>query len=143
MRARPAATRRSPAESETVVGEGGARDSGRNPYAGYENGDDIGAGHGGDDDRLHYKAQVLGIGHGAVARAYPTLTAREAGVIDDDVDGLPVIGRRPGKRRSPTSARSTANPSSSPPPTDCWRPPARGGGGRPATPSTGHTERAD
>jgi len=93
-----AATRRSPAESETVVGEGGARDFSRNPYAGYEDGDDIGAGHGGGyDDRLHPKAQVLGISHGGVARAYPTPAVREAGVVDDDVGGLPVVVTTPGE----------------------------------------------
>jgi hypothetical protein len=49
------------------------------------------------DGRLHPKTQVLGIAHGDVARAYPhsavseASTRTEAGVVNDDVGGLPVV----------------------------------------------------
>jgi len=81
---------RPPPESGTVAG-GGARNYTRDPYEGYEETERIGIAGNFEDDRLHPKTEVLGVAHGDVARAYPTETVREEDVINDEVDGLPVV----------------------------------------------------
>jgi len=82
---------RPPPESGTVVGEV-SRDYSRNPYVGYDSSRRIGVGTDGfDDDRLHPKAVVLGITHEGTAKAYPLERVAEAGVVNDDVNGLPVV----------------------------------------------------
>jgi len=82
-----------PPESSTVTGRSSTRDYNRNPYAGYESSSDIGVGGSGsfDDDRLHPKAMVVGVEHGGVSRAYPLERVRKAGVVNDEVGGLPVV----------------------------------------------------
>lgn len=82
---------RPPPESNTIRGREVRRDYDRNPYAGYEVSGRIGLGGEYEDDRLHPKAEVIGIRHGGVARAYPLEAVKRAGVINDDVGGLPVI----------------------------------------------------
>lgn len=82
---------RPPPESGTVTNGAGVRDYTRDPYAGYESSGRVGIGGQFDDDRLHPKAEVLGIVHGDVARAYPLEAVVEADVINDVVDGLPVV----------------------------------------------------
>jgi hypothetical protein len=42
------------------------------------------------DGGLHPKTLVLGVRHGGVTRAYPFPAVAEAGVVNDDVGGLPV-----------------------------------------------------
>lgn len=82
---------RPPPESGTITTGSGARDYTLNPYAGYESSARVGIGGQFDDDRLHPKTEVIGIAHGDVARAYPTEDVATAGVINDTVDGLPVV----------------------------------------------------
>lgn len=82
---------RPPPESETVGQGEGVRDYSINPYSGYQAGDSIGLGGEFDDDRLEAKAEVIGIAHGDVARAYPAETIETEGVVEDTVDGLPVV----------------------------------------------------
>jgi hypothetical protein len=82
---------RPPPESSTVTGRNSTRNYDRNPYAGYESSSQIGIGGSFDDDRLHPKTTVVGVEHGGVARAYPLDRVREAGVVNDEVGGLPVV----------------------------------------------------
>lgn len=82
---------RPPPESSTVTGRNSTRDYGRNPYAGYESSSRIGLGGSFDDDRLHPKTTVVGVEHGGVSRAYPLGPVRDAGVVNDEVGGLPVV----------------------------------------------------
>jgi len=82
---------RPPPESSTVTGRNSTRDYGRNPYAGYESSSDIGLGGSFDDERLHPKTTVVGVEHGGVSRAYPLDRVQEAGVVNDEVGGLPVV----------------------------------------------------
>lgn len=84
---------RPPPESSTVTGRNSTRDYDRNPYAGYESSSQIGIGGSGsfDDDRLHPKTTVVGVEHGGVARAYPLEPVQQAGVVNDEVGGLPVV----------------------------------------------------
>jgi len=80
-----------PPESGTIV-DARPRNYARQPYAGYEDSDRIGIGANDfDDDRLHPKAQVIGVATDEVARAYPFETVREEGVINDTVGDLPVV----------------------------------------------------
>jgi hypothetical protein len=82
---------RPPPESHTVVGRVD-RDYSRNPYGGYESSRRIGIGGSSfDDDRLHPKAQVVGVTHEGTARAYPLDAVQRAGVVNDEVNGLPVV----------------------------------------------------
>jgi hypothetical protein len=82
---------RPPPDSSTVNGRNATRDYNQNPYAGYESSEQIGLGGSFDDDRLHPKTTVVGVEHGDVSRAYPLERVREAGVVNDEVDGLPVV----------------------------------------------------
>lgn len=64
----------------------------RNPYLGYETSHRIGIGRGeGVDDRLHPKTMVVGVAHGGVARAYTLPAPARVDVVNDSVDGLPVV----------------------------------------------------
>ncbi|MFT4949987.1 MAG: hypothetical protein ACI9CA_002130, partial [Natronomonas sp.] len=85
---------RPPPESDTVKDSGDVRDYSRNPYAGYDESRDIGVGFSGgdyDDDRLHPKTTVIGVGHDGEAVAYPLSAVQNAGVVNDTVDDLPVV----------------------------------------------------
>lgn len=82
---------RPPPESSTVTGRNSTRDYDRNPYAGYETSDQIGIGGSFDDERLHPKTMVVGVEHGGVSRAYPVEPVQGAGVVNDEVGGLPVV----------------------------------------------------
>ncbi|MFC6941906.1 DUF3179 domain-containing protein [Salinirubellus sp. GCM10025818] len=82
---------RPPPESNTVTGRDSTRDYDRDPYAGYGSSEQIGLGGSYDDDRLHPKTMVVGIEHGGVSRAYPLGPVEEAGVVNDEVGGLPVV----------------------------------------------------
>lgn len=81
-----------PPESGTIGDGVGERDSTTNPCGYYEDSGRIGLGRDSfEDDRLHPKSEVVGVSHGGVARAYPTETVREAGVVNDEVGRLPVV----------------------------------------------------
>lgn len=84
---------RPPPESNTVVGRQAVRNYTANPYASYDDVDQVGLGRNDfDDDRLHPKTRVLGIAADGVARAYPLETVRAAGgVVEDTVGGTPVV----------------------------------------------------
>jgi len=82
---------RPPPESDTLAGPSTTRDYRANPYADYQLSDEIGVGEETfDDGRLPPKAEVLGIAHDDVARAYPVEKVRTAGVVNDTVGGLPI-----------------------------------------------------
>lgn len=81
-----------PPKSGTVGSATNARNYARDPYGGYENSNRIGIGRNDfDDDRLHPKTQVIGIRHDGIARAYPLPRITEEGVVNDEVNGLPVV----------------------------------------------------
>lgn len=80
-----------PPESNTVSGPDATRDYTTDPYAGYDSSSQIGVGGSYDDDRLHPKTEVIGIRQDGVARAYPLEAVQAAGVVNDDVGGLPVV----------------------------------------------------
>lgn len=82
---------RPPPESDTILRTPGNRDYTRNPYEEYVSSRQTGLGGDYDDDRLHPKSLVLGIEHGDVARAYPLHRIQQAGVVNDEVGGLPVV----------------------------------------------------
>jgi len=83
---------RPPPESGTVADDSGIRDYGRNPYVGYDDSGRIGIGSDSyDDDRLHPKTTVVGVGHEGEAVAYPLPTVQNEGVVNDTVGGLPVV----------------------------------------------------
>jgi len=80
-----------PPKSSTIVGAA-ARNYENSPYARYQNSDQVGIGYNDfDDDRLHPKAQVIGVADGDVARAYPLETVAEEDVVNDTVGDLPVV----------------------------------------------------
>jgi hypothetical protein len=80
-----------PPVSNTVRGRQ-TRDYDRDPYFGYESSRRVGIGFNDDvDDRLHPKTRVVGVAYGGVARAYPFPAVSEAGPVNDDVGGLPVV----------------------------------------------------
>jgi hypothetical protein len=61
-------------------------------YAGYENTRRIGIGYSSfDDDRLHPKAQVIGVSTDGAAKAYPFGAVADAGVLNDRVGEIPVV----------------------------------------------------
>ena len=80
-----------PPESSTVTGRNSTRNYNRNPYAGYESSEQIGISGSFDDDRLHPKTMVVGVEHGGVSRAYPLDAVQRAGVVNDEIGGLPVV----------------------------------------------------
>ncbi|MEF8808337.1 DUF3179 domain-containing protein [Natronomonas sp.] len=81
-----------PPESGTVGAGDGTRNYQRNPYAGYEDTDAVGiSGRSAEDDRLHPKAEVIGVATEDAAKAYPTDRIVEAGIINDTVGDLPVV----------------------------------------------------
>jgi hypothetical protein len=82
---------RPPPESGTISAGSGIRNYNQNPYMGYQNNEQIGLGGSFDDDRLHPKAEVIGIEHDGTARAYSTDTVEREDVINDTVGGLPVV----------------------------------------------------
>jgi hypothetical protein len=79
-----------PPSSGTVAGEV-SRNYDRDPYAGYDENQQIGISGGPVDGRLHPKAQVVGVATDEVARAYPLDAVSEAGVVNDTVGDLPVV----------------------------------------------------
>lgn len=80
-----------PPASGTIGGGAATRDYDRDPYAGYANDSRIGIGRNDfDDDRLAAKTIVIGVEHDGVARAYPRPRVAAAGVVNDEVNGLPV-----------------------------------------------------
>lgn len=79
-----------PPDSGTVTGAV-SRNYQLNPYATYESSRRIGFNGSYTDNRLHPKTTVIGIEHRGVARAYPFAAVRTAGVVNDDVNGLPVV----------------------------------------------------
>jgi hypothetical protein len=82
---------RPPPESSTMTGRNSTRNYDRDPYQGYAESTQIGIGGSFDDDRLHPKTMVVGVANGDVSRAYPLEAVLEAGVVNDDVGGLPVV----------------------------------------------------
>ncbi|SFR68872.1 DUF3179 domain-containing protein [Halogeometricum limi] len=80
-----------PPLSDTVTGRV-TRDYDRDPYLGYDTSSRVGIGYNDEvDDRLHPKTRVVGVAHGNAAVAYPLPVVSEASVVNDDVDGLPVV----------------------------------------------------
>jgi len=80
-----------PPESGTIV-EAPARNYDTNPYAGYEDAERVGIGYNEfDDERLHPKAQVIGVATEDAARAYPLERVLSAGVVNDTVGDRPVV----------------------------------------------------
>jgi len=80
-----------PPESETITGAPPAPYDGE-AYPGYDESTRIGIGFNEfDDDRLHPKAEVLGVTGDGDARAYPLDRVLDAGVINDTVGDLPVV----------------------------------------------------
>lgn len=81
-----------PAPQSTTITGSGAEFYDRNPYVGYDTSPRVGIGQNAlVDDRLHPKTQVLGVAHGGVARAYTWYVVRRAGLVTDEVGGLPVV----------------------------------------------------
>jgi hypothetical protein len=81
-----------PPHSNTVSGRVATRDYTLDPYGGYATNRQVGVSDRSfDDDRLHPKAQVLGVTHGGASRAYPLAVVTEARVVDDTVGGLPIV----------------------------------------------------
>jgi hypothetical protein len=83
---------RPPPESGTVASGSGVREYTKNPYTGYDDSRRIGIG--GDsfeDDRLHPKTTVIGVGNGGESVAYPQPAVQDGSVVNDAVGGLPVV----------------------------------------------------
>ena len=82
-----------PPESGTVADGPGVRDYTVDPYAGYDESDQVGIGANEEtDDRLHPKTRVLGITHEGTAVAYPLQRVVDrGGVVNDTVGDLPVV----------------------------------------------------
>jgi hypothetical protein len=80
-----------PPASGTIV-DAAPRPYDRKPYRGYDQSERVGIGFNDfDDDRLHPKAQVIGVRSGDQAVAYPFETVVEEGVVNDVVGDLPVV----------------------------------------------------
>jgi len=80
-----------PPASETITGAPPAPYDGE-AYPNYDESTRIGIGYNEfEDDRLHPKAEVLGIETDDAARAYPLERVLSAGVINDTVGDLPVV----------------------------------------------------
>ncbi|EMA52232.1 DUF3179 domain-containing protein [Halococcus salifodinae] len=80
-----------PPPTSGSVGNARPRDYTRDPYAGYGESHRIGIGGEEFEGKLHPKADVIGIAHDGMARAYPFDTITNEGVINDRVGGLPVV----------------------------------------------------
>jgi hypothetical protein len=80
-----------PPESSTVVGDDAVRNYNRDPYARYDNSDDVGLDRSEYDDRLHPKTLVLGVSDAEAARAYPLPALQDARLVNDRVGELPVV----------------------------------------------------
>ncbi|PSQ38067.1 hypothetical protein BRD13_07705 [Halobacteriales archaeon SW_5_70_135] len=81
-----------PPDSSTIV-PSAPQNYGIDPYAGYDDSDDIGVSPTNefDDDRLHPKTRVVGVATEDAAKAYPFGRVAEVGVVDDRVGDLPVV----------------------------------------------------
>jgi hypothetical protein len=80
-----------PPASGTIV-DASPRPYDSDPYSGYDESRRVGIGFNDfDDDRLHPKAQVIGIATENAARAYPFETVLTEGVVNDRVGDLPVV----------------------------------------------------
>jgi hypothetical protein len=82
---------RPPPESNTVSGRTATRNYDVPPYLGYAYTERIGIGGEYDDDRLHPKAQVVGVAADGVAKAYPLERVVRQGVVNDRVGDHPVV----------------------------------------------------
>lgn len=80
-----------PPPKSGAIGNALARNYDLDPYAGYKSSRQIGIGGRYDDDRLHPKATVIGVAHKGASRAYPIGPVRDAGIVNDNVNGLPVV----------------------------------------------------
>lgn len=82
---------RPPPESSTVV-PAAPRDYSTNPYADYQSTREAGYGnYSFEDERLHPKAEVLGIAVDGEAMAYPLEAILDQGPVNDRVGDLPVV----------------------------------------------------
>lgn len=70
---------------------GFSRDYGRYPYGDFRSSERLIFGVSGQDSRLHAKTRVLGISASGTARAYPVSDLGALSVINDDVNGTPVV----------------------------------------------------
>lgn len=82
---------RPPPESGTIVDAEVTRDYRVNPYAVYQDNSAVGISGSHEGDRLPPKAEVLGISHDGVSRAYPTDIVTENDPIEDTIGGLRVV----------------------------------------------------
>lgn len=80
-----------PAPLSKTVGTSEAAPYSRNPYSEYATSDRVVGGADSDDDRLHPKAEVLGVRHDGEAVAYPLERVSAAGAINDTVGGRPIV----------------------------------------------------
>lgn len=84
---------RPPPESNTVQG-GLPRDYRVSPYPFYDDSDSIGVDRTESPERimgLHPKTEVIGVAVGGESKAYPLPTVAAAGVVNDQVGGLPIM----------------------------------------------------
>lgn len=63
------------------------------PYGGYESSRDAGISgqHRGDVEGIHPKDMVLGVQHQGQAKAYPFADLNELGLVNDDLEGTPLV----------------------------------------------------
>lgn len=64
---------------------------GSNPYEGYARSDRVGFGVNRVDDRLPSKEIVYGVTVGGISRAYPERVVNDRNVINDEINGVPVL----------------------------------------------------
>lgn len=81
---------RPPPESDTISVGAGVRNYTTNPYAGYEQSDQIGIDGEFNDERLGPKVEVLGVAVDGAARAYTADSIADEGLIEDTVGGVPI-----------------------------------------------------
>ncbi len=80
-----------PPESGMIV-DAAPRNYDVDPYSGYADSARVGIGRNDfDDDRLHPKAEVIGVAAGGEAVAYPLETVQSEGVVNDTVGDRPVV----------------------------------------------------
>ncbi len=81
-----------PPASETIVDGAAPRNYDVDPYSGYGDSSRVGIGANSDvDDRLHPKAEVIGVAADGEATAYPLETVKAEGVVNDAVGDRPVV----------------------------------------------------